>query len=95
MNDRVKLDPAVKQSSLTELIDSSLHEIINNSKNVSRRLEDMEVFLFGNSDEDQKQGEDTPQPNGWQKQVLKNLDIINTIISQQEHTLDKISKLYQ
>jgi len=98
MNDKATLAGATpKQASLVEHIDTSLQEIISNSKNVRRRLDDMEEFLFGcdTATVDEKTSEDTPMPNGWRNQVIKNLDTLQYIVNQQEKTLDKISNFYQ
>jgi hypothetical protein len=97
MNDKLRAaGTAIKQPSLAEIIVNSLNEITDGSTGVANELGELERYLYGDRPMDKSAGvSENPSVESWENDVLRKLDHIKEIISEQHNTLSVISKFHK
>ena len=84
-----------KEESLSTTIGSYLDEITENSADLSIKLEKLDAFIFGPSNESPK--DEKPKEikiSSWKNDILNKLTTIQNIINKQHKIFAAISKLY-
>jgi len=98
-NDKLRAlaqDPPTKQPSLAETIINDLNEIIDNSISISNQLEQLEIYIFGDKPSNEKGDIETKENiNSWESEILKKLNYIKSIVTNQQQTLNIISKFHK
>ena len=88
--------PAIKQPSLSEIITGSLNEITDSCTGVANQLTELERYMFGDRPSDKGNAVTSDdQVESWENEVLRKLDYIKHIVSEQHQTLSIISKFHK
>jgi len=102
MNDQMRpggvqtAPPAIKQPCLGEIITGSLNEITDSCTSVANQLGELERYMYGDKPSDKGSSvtsNDTIE--SWENEVLRKLDYIKSIISEQHQTLNALSKFHK